>query len=353
MTTVLITGAGAPGIAGTIYSVRENPDKKPFRIISTDISANPVGRFLSDAFYVLPKPESSIYLEALKDIVRKEKVDVIIPQTTREIDLLSKHRNSLNCKVIVSGGENIARANDKYLIIKECEKTGVPFPKYFLVTDTKSLKDAIYSIGYPEKKAIVKPRMSNGLRGVRIITEQILTLKSYLGDKPSGLEIDLNTFMKIFEGAETFPELLVTEYMPGEEYSVDVFRTQKQKVIIPRLRKSIRSGISFETVVDLQRKDVIEHSQKLAESLDLNYCFGFQFKLDDNDVPKILESNPRVQGTMIAAAAAGCNMIYYSVLEALNPGGIYQINLKDKVEFKRYWGGVGIDQQNNVIIESI
>ncbi len=353
MTTVLITGAGAPGIAGTIYSVRQNPDKKPFRIISTDISPNPVGRFLSDAFYVLPKPESTNYLEVLKDIIKKEKVDVIIPQTTREIDLLSKHRNSFDCKIIVSGGENIARANDKYLIIKECEKTGVPFPNYFLVTDTKSLREAIIKIGYPEKKVIVKPRMSNGLRGVRIITEQTLTLQSYLGDKPSGLEIDLNTFMRIFEGVETFPELLVTEYMPGEEYSVDVFRTEKQTVIIPRLRKSIRSGISFETVVDLERKDIIKYSQKLAESLDLNYCFGFQFKLDENDVPKILESNPRVQGTMIAAAAAGCNMIYYSVLEALNPGGTYEFNLKDKVEFKRYWGGVGIDQQNNVIIESI
>ena len=353
MTTILITGAGAPGIAGTIYSVRQNPDKKPFRIISTDISENPVGRFLSDAFYVLPKPESSNYLEILKDIVRKENVDVIIPQTTREIDLLSKHKASLDCKVIVSGGENIARANDKYLIIKECEKTGVPFPKYFLVTDTKSLNDAIYSIGYPEKKVIVKPRMSNGLRGVRIITEQILTLESYLGDKPSGLEIDLTTFMKIFEGVETFPELLVTEYMPGEEYSVDVFRTPKQTVIIPRIRKSIRSGISFETVVDLQREDIIAYSQKLAESLDLNYCFGFQFKLDENDVPKKLESNPRVQGTMIAAAAAGCNMIYYSIVEALNPDGTYKFDLKDKVEFKRYWGGVGIDQQKNVIIESI
>ncbi len=353
MNTVLITGAGAPGIAGTIYAIRQNPDKRPFRIISTDISTNPVGRFLSDAFYVLPKPESSNYLNVLEEIFHKEKVDVIIPQTTREIDLLSKHKASFNCKIIVSGGENIERANDKYLIIKECEKTGVPFPKYFLVTDTKSLREAIYQIGYPEKKVIVKPRMSNGLRGVRIITEQSLTLKSYLGDKPSGLEIDLATFLKIFEGVETFPELLVTEYMPGEEYSVDVFRTQKQTIIIPRIRKSIRSGISFETVVDLQRKDVIEYSQKLAESLDLNYCFGFQFKLDEKNVPKILESNPRVQGTMIAAAAAGCNMIYYSVIEALNPGGTYPFNLKDRVEFKRYWGGVGIDQQNNVIIESI
>lgn len=353
MTTVLITGAGAPGIAGTIYSVRQNPDQKKFRIITTDIAPNPVGRFLSDAFYVLPKPESSNYIQALQSIVKNENVAVIIPQTTREIDLLSKHLNLFNCKIIVSGGENISRANDKYLIIKECEKTGVPFPKYFLVTDTKALRQAISSIGYPEKKVIVKPRMSNGLRGVRIITEQTLTLQSYLGDKPSGLEIDLNTFMKIFNEADTFPELLVTEYMPGDEYSVDVFRTQKQTIIIPRIRKSIRSGISFETVVDLQRKDVIEYSHKLAQSLNLNYCFGFQFKLDENNVPKILESNPRVQGTMIAAAAAGCNMIYYSILEALKPGATYSFNLTDKVEFKRYWGGVGIDQQNNVIIESI
>lgn len=35
---VLVTGAGAPGIAGTVYALRENPERKRFRIISTDIN---------------------------------------------------------------------------------------------------------------------------------------------------------------------------------------------------------------------------------------------------------------------------------------------------------------------------
>lgn len=48
---VLITGAGAPGIAGTVFALRENPDGKAFRIISTDINENAVGKYLTDNFY--------------------------------------------------------------------------------------------------------------------------------------------------------------------------------------------------------------------------------------------------------------------------------------------------------------
>ena len=42
--------------------------------------------------------------------------------------------------------------------------------------------------------------------------------------------------------------------------------------------------------------------------MDLRYAFGFQFIGD-----KLLECNPRVQGTMIASTYAGCNIIYSAV----------------------------------------
>ena len=52
--SVIVTGAGAPGIAGTIYSLNNNPDEMKFRIISTDVKSDPVGRYLADMFYKCP-----------------------------------------------------------------------------------------------------------------------------------------------------------------------------------------------------------------------------------------------------------------------------------------------------------
>lgn len=353
MYTILITGAGAPGITGTLYSLRENPEREPFRIVTTDMQELPVGKFMCDAFYRLPAPETAEYLDQLKEIVRAEKVDVILPQTTREIELLSKKKEEVErwgVKVALSSYDAIERANDKYLILKECEKNGIPVPEHELVSDRDSLEKAIYRIGYPEKKVVVKPRLSNGQRGVKVITTESLTLNGYLNEKPSSLATDLDSFLSIFDTAgEHFPDLIVSEYMPGVEYTVDMYLADGHEVIIPRSRDVIRSGISFQTTVDMKREDIAEYSRKLGRSLGLEYCFGFQFKLDDHGVPRILESNPRVQGTMVASTMANFNMIYYTVMSALGQDRVSEVKVVDGTCFKRSWGGVGINPEGNEV----
>jgi len=346
--TILITGAGAPGIAGTIYSLRNNPDGINFKIVTTDIKNKPVGKFLSESFYRIPPPENKDYIFILEQIIKQEKVEVILPQTTREIIVLSQRKDEIykiGASVVVSDYETIRKANDKYLVTEECKKIGIPYPKYYLVNNKKTFLKSLDLLGYPENRVVVKPRLSNGLRGLRIITENVISIREFLNKKPSGLEINLKNLLNIFKYGE-FPELLIEEYLPGKEYTVDMFRNSKGTVIIPRIRESIRSGISFDTKIDL-REDIIEYSQKLADSLDLKYCFGFQFKLDSKGVPKILESNPRVQGTMVTSTFAGFNMIYYSIKEVLGKGvDLKNIKIKNGVEFKRYWGGIGIDEEN-------
>ena len=118
-------------------------------------------------------------------------------------------------------------------------------------------------------------------------------------------------------------------------------------MIIPRIRESIRSGISFEVRVDM-RQDLIGWSEKLAKSLNLEFCFGFQFKLDNKGIPKILESNPRVQGTMIASTFAGFNMIYFAIKSALGEKINPKFTINDGVRFIRYWGGVGIHNEKSI-----
>ncbi|MEE9604338.1 MAG: ATP-grasp domain-containing protein [Candidatus Scalindua sp.] len=345
---VVVTGAGAPGIAGTIYSLKNNPDKLEFRIISTDVKCDPVGRYLADGFHIVPPPENKEYIRRIKEIAKEEKVRVIIPQTTREIISLSQHLKEfrdIDVSVIVSDYSSLKKANDKYLIIKECEKTNVPYPRYFLVDNEKDFLSSLDKFGYPEDKVVVKPRFSSGLRGLRIINNETLTIKNFLEEKPSGLDIDLESILKIFRN-EPFPEMLVTEYLPGDEYTVDVFRNSNGTVAIPRKRKDIRSGISFDTEIEL-RDDIIKYSVSLAESLNLKYCFGFQFKMDQANVPKILESNPRVQGTMVASTYAGFNMIYYSVKEVLGYNiEISDIEICDNTHIKRYWGAIAIKDAN-------
>jgi len=344
--TVIITGGGAPGIAGTIYALRNNPEGFSFKIITTDINDDVIGKYLADKFYKVSSPESQEYIPMLQEIVRKEEVKVIIPQTTREIIVLSKYMEKfagLDVTITVSPIGSIRIANDKFLLLEKAKKIGVPYPIYYLTDSEASLIEAVKSLGYPEKKIVVKPRTSNGMRGLRIITKKPWNVQKFLREKPDGVEIHLEALLDILHRG-SWPELLVTEYLPGSEYTTDVFRGKYGTVVIPRKREKIRSGITFDAKVEL-RADLIKNSIKLAEALNLKYCFGFQFKLSEEGIPKLLECNPRVQGTMVASVFTGFNLIYYSVMEALGkPTKVDNLNLKDGLKFKRYWGGVAINK---------
>ena len=94
--TILITGCGAPGTRGTLYAIKNNPDGVNVKFIGSDINRDVVGGYWVDKFFVVPNPENDSYLDAIASIVRKENVDIVIPQTTREIQFLSQHRNSIS-----------------------------------------------------------------------------------------------------------------------------------------------------------------------------------------------------------------------------------------------------------------
>ncbi|KKL89340.1 hypothetical protein LCGC14_1915720, partial [marine sediment metagenome] len=83
--TVLLTGCGAPGTSGTIMALRQNPDNRPVRIIGVDVNPETPGQQLVDEFaHVLP-PENIDYRSRLLDVCQRNDVDLVIPQTTREV----------------------------------------------------------------------------------------------------------------------------------------------------------------------------------------------------------------------------------------------------------------------------
>ena len=154
----------------------------------------------------------------------------------------------------------------------------------------------------------------------------------------------MNDLRKIL--GDDFPDLIVTEYLPGKEYTIDVFRSNKSITVIPRIRHEVRSGITFSGEV-IKNDDLIKYCKIISEELNMENCYGFQFKLDENNVPKILESNPRIQGTMVMATIANANIIYASVKKALGEEVVnFKVNWGTK--FLRYWGGVGIDSNNSI-----
>jgi carbamoyl-phosphate synthase large subunit len=342
--TILITGCGAPGTRGTLYAIKNNPDGVNVKFIGSDINRDVVGGYWVDKFFVVPNPENDSYLDAIASIVRKENVDIVIPQTTREIQFLSQHRNSISkdVRVLVSDGVAIKNANNKLRLLNVFKSLQLPYPEYFNTSTEEMFVKAIYDLGYPHRPVVVKPAISNGMRGFRVLKDNAWDLQRFLSEKPNGEEISLDSLLDILRRGVGWPELLVSEYLPGPEYSVDAFIGSRCRIAIPRLRRTIRSGISFDNLLEF-RDDMTNFTLQAGEYLHLQYAFGFQYKLDSHGTPKVLESNPRVQGTMVASLFCGVNVIWASVREIMGePYHDIRPSYRDGIAFKRFWGGLGI-----------
>jgi carbamoyl-phosphate synthase large subunit len=348
---ILITGSGAPGIAGTIYSLRNNYDKRPVYLVGTDIKDGVAGQYLCDDFAVIP-PANDVksYLGRLLELSTIKKIDVILPQNTSELEILSQNKQKFEregIKIVISSSESLKVSNDKYKLMNFCKSNEIPTADFFLTDNFKDLKKYAEKLGWPQKKVAIKPPVSNGQRGMRIIDQNFDLKKAFYEQKPTDVFIRIESLYDIL--GERFPELIVMEYLPGDEYTVDVFRHNQRIIAIPRKRLSIRSGITFGGCLE-KNQQLITFSEKLAKGLNLEYCFGFQFKLDETGLPKILESNPRVQGTMISAVFAGANIIYSSIKAVLGEE-IPDLKIDWNAKLVRYWGALNI--QNDRLVEKI
>ncbi|MHA1754627.1 MAG: ATP-grasp domain-containing protein [Candidatus Odinarchaeia archaeon] len=340
--TVVVTGAGAPGIKGTLYSLNNNWENKKVKTIGVDMKDQVVGRFLCDKFYKIPPGESDDFIPELMKICKKENVDVILPQVTRELEPLAKCKNEFNeigVKIAVSDLKSITNANNKYKLIKIAEKAGMPTSKAYLVEKWSDLEEAAEELGFP---FVVKPPISSGMRGFRVVLKEVDLKHDFYRNKPDNTKISFEQLYHIL--GEKFPPLMVMEYLPGDEYSVDILSNEVEvKAVIPRRRDYIRSGITFNGTV-IKKNELIHYSEVLSSKLGLKYAFGLQFKEDTHGTVKIIESNPRIQGTMVLSTLSGANIIYGAVKIALGED-VPDFNIKWGTKIFRYWGGIIINDK--------
>lgn len=342
---VLITGAGAPGAPGIIYCLRKSGDKR-LRLIGVDIDPSAVGSSFVDALYVIPPPESDDFVPKIMDICEHEHVKVILPLVTRELIPLSKAKEDFKKKGVyipISNSDVMEILNDKHKLSVKARELAVSVPDFELVNNIDELISAVSKLGYPDRPVCIKPPVSNGMRGFRVLDTSKDRLELLLKEKPTGVYSTLDEVIDILKKSNPFPPYLVMEYLPGKEYTVDAIADKgRMFVCIPRLRQRIKNGISFNARV-VKDDRLIEMTEQLINGLNIDGVIGFQFKERSDGSPCLIESNPRLQGTVILSSACGVNLPYLLVKMGLGE----RIEIGDVrwgMSIKRYWGWQFFDE---------
>jgi carbamoyl-phosphate synthase large subunit len=287
VTTILITAAGAPGAAALLRGLRENGERE-VRIVGVDMSERSIGKHLCDAFHLVPAGSDPGYADAVLEIVEREGVDVVLPQSSFDLPGLAAARGRFPVPVLVSSPETVRRSNDKAETYSLLQRIGVPTIEFRRVAGARAVEAAAHELGYPDRAVCFKPVFSSGSRGFRILDPTVDRAHQLLHERPGSVS------MRLEEALELLPEhggteLLVMELATGGERTIDGIADGERIVLgHPKTRESMRAGLAM-YFVTLEDDALMELADRIVREVAIEWFFNIQLVGD-----RVIEINPRI-----------------------------------------------------------
>ncbi|MBW1791818.1 MAG: ATP-grasp domain-containing protein [Deltaproteobacteria bacterium] len=241
----------------------------------------PQDRYIEDEFYV-DRPD---FIDSFNSMLKKYEIEFIYPTHDTIANFLAQKQPELSATVITSCPETNHIARYK-------KQTYETFKSYDFCPEIFS---APYDdIAFP---VFLKPDDGQGGKGTELANNRG-DLDFYLGKTP---------------------DLLVTEYLPGEELSVDCFTDCNGDLLFvgPRTRERVQMGISFRTTAVELTEEVQEIASAINHQVSLNGTWFFQVKRDSEGRYKLLEFAPRHASTMGLYRHTGVNFALLSLFNAM------------------------------------
>lgn len=333
-----MTGAGSPGGPGIIQALKKNTK---INLYISDANPNASGRYMSNdcPFYQIPMANNKEFIPKLLDLCEKKKIYILLPLVTKELFELSIHKKKFlekGIKVIVSDEDALFLANNKCLLYKHLKKNKVDVPKFFIANNKDQLKESVFKLNYGKVPVVIKPCIGNGSRGVRILDGSADRFDFLFNQKPTSIFSTLEEVISII-GENEIPPIVVSEYLPGTELTIDTIVQDGNLLdILIRTRASINNGISTSGNF-INDKEAINYINKIVSIIPgLKGPIGFQIKRSIAGKYLLLETNPRLQGTSVAALGLGINLPLRAVDHALGIN-LKKISKNSGISFVRYY----------------
>jgi carbamoyl-phosphate synthase large subunit len=280
VTRVLVTGAGGPAAIAAMRSLGTDPTVE---LIAADMDPWAAGLYLvpPGSRALVPAGAAPDFTDVLLARCREYGVHVVLPTVDAELRPLAGARATFRAHgidLLLAPAAALDVILDKLALAEHCAGV-VRVPR----TESLGAGTDPSSWAYP---VIVKPRSGSGSRGI----------------------------VKVAGAAELAaldhaPGLLVQEFLPGAEFSIDVLAGADGRVIasVPRLRARVDSGVSVggRTVHDAELESF---GRAVAEATGITYVANVQCKRDAAGRPALLEVNPRMPGTLGLTIASGVDM---------------------------------------------
>jgi carbamoyl-phosphate synthase large subunit len=275
ISVVLVPGAAAPAAINAIKSLKMATFKG--KIVATDSSHLSAGFFMADFAEEIPEAENDSFVYRLFEIIERHNVEVLLPTSGFDIYPYSENRKKLaeiGAQAVVSDRGSLEICRDKMLTFDTLSNS-------FEYPFTTMQPDRIRA--FP---IIAKPRFGKGSRNVIKIED----------------ELDLRYVTSKFD------DMIFQEYLPGNEYTIDVLSDMNKEPImaVPRLRIQTKAGVSTKGRI-VKDPDTERECMNIAKHVGIRGPCCIQMKESAEGILKMIEINPRFGGGTIFTTLAGAN----------------------------------------------
>lgn len=291
--------------------IRDNEDKRKVIIYGTH--PNKDALYLQNCDYAFVEPDISgeEYIDFCLGFCRKHGIDIFVPR--KENVLISKRLGdfeALGVKVLVCPDANLMETMDNKAETYQIFSNGTAnflIPDYYVVNNLEEFKTAYEKLNEKGHTVCFKPVIGEGANGFRVIKDQIDSI-SQLFNHGTGYRIPYRYACEILGQQETFPDLMVLEFLEGREYSIDCLSSHdKLYAAIPRMKGD---GRVRELV---EQAELIKLAHDFHKEFRVPYVFNIQVKYNNDGIPKLLEINPRMSGGMHFSCLSGINIPYLAL----------------------------------------
>ncbi|WP_235939774.1 ATP-grasp domain-containing protein [Occultella kanbiaonis] len=268
---VLVTGVGGP--AG--WSLAEQLTARGISVLGADMVPIHLDGIST---VVVPPASDPAMLRTLRSLVTRYGISLVIPTVSEELPGIAAEATGFGpgVEVVVGSPAAVATAHDKLLTAEHLLAHGVPVPAF-----APADEDAAATLGRP---VIVKPRVSRGGRGVRLVEA---------GDTVNWADL-----------RETH---VVQEFAPGIEFAPVVHRAtldDEPHVIV--LEKTELAGGRIGNAVGVRAVpdgagDVAAVARDAVVALGLVGPVDLDIRLRADGTPVVLEVNARFGANSAAA----------------------------------------------------
>lgn len=282
---ILIFPAGAENALEIYNSLKYNIHLDVYGLTGKSDHAKfvyPNDRYIEGNYYI----NDDNFINRINRLITNLGIDIIIPTHDTVALFFAKYRTKINAKIVVANYETALIAREKRLTYEKfrdkdfCPKIYDSFEKI---------------LDYP---VFIKPNIGEGAKGVAVV----------------------NNYEEGEKSLSNGNDILICEYLPGKELTVDCFTNRKGELLFigPRTRERVQMGISFHSETISVSDEIGEIAHEINNELSFRGPWFFQVKQDSRGRYKLLEVSTRQAGTMAVYRQLGINFALLGIFDVLN-----------------------------------